>query len=141
MNDESNSGIHWSFWAIGAIALIWNAMGVANYFMQMNPDVLEMYRESERAIIDGRPGWATGAFAIAVFGGALGSLLLLLRKSAATYLFIASLLGVIGAMVHTLGVGIEFGLGEILAIILMPLVVAAFLIWYSRHAEGKGWLR
>ena len=140
MNHESSSGVHWSFWVIGAIALIWNAMGVVNYFMQMNPDVLEMYRESERAIIAGRPAWATAAFAVAVFGGALGSLLLLLRKSAATYLFIGSLLGVIGAMIHTLGVGIEFGLGEILGIIVMPVVVAAFLIWYSKLAGGKGWV-
>jgi hypothetical protein len=43
-------------------------------------------------------------------------------------------------MTHTLGVGIDFGLGEILVIILMPLVVAAFLIWYSKQAESKGWI-
>ncbi len=106
---------------IGAVALIWNVMGVINFFAQMNPDMLAAYRESERAIIEGRPAWATGAFAIAVFGGALGCLLLLLRKSAACYLFIASLLGVIVTMIHTLGVGIDFGLGEILGIILLPL--------------------
>jgi len=41
---------------------------------------------------------------VAVFGGALGSLLLLLRKLAAYYLFLASLLGVIVTMTHTLGV-------------------------------------
>jgi len=115
-------------------------MGVVNYFAQMNPDMLAAYRESERAIIEGRPAWATGAFAIAVFGGALGSLLLLLRKSAAYYLFIGSLLGVIVTMFHTLGAGIEFGLGEILGVILMPLVVAAFLIWYSKQAEARGWI-
>ena len=141
MNDETNNSVHWSFWVIGAVALIWNGMGVLNYFMQMNPEMLELYRESERAIIDGRPAWATGTFAIAVFGGAVGSLLLLLRKSAATYLFIASLAGVIGAMVHTLSTGIEFGMGEVLGIILMPVVVATFLIWYSKHAASKGWIR
>ena len=140
MNDNTVGGVHWSFWAIGAIALIWNVMGVINFFVQMNPDVLAAYRESERAIIEGRPAWATGAFAIAVFGGALGCLLLLLRKSAAYYLFIASLLGVIVTMTHTLGVGIDFGLGEILGSILMPLVVAVFLIWYSKQAESKGWI-
>jgi hypothetical protein len=43
-------------------------------------------------------------------------------------------------MVHTVSLGIDFGLGEILGIILMPLVVAAFLIWYSKQAESKGWL-
>ncbi len=140
MNDETVGGVHWSFWAIGAVALIWNVLGGINFFVQMNPDVLAAYRESESAIIEGRPIWATGAFAIAVFSGALGCLLLLLRKSAAYYLFIASLLGVIVTMTHILGVGIDFGLGEILGIILMPLVLAAFLIWYSKQAESKGWI-
>lgn len=140
MNDRAAGGVHWSFWVIGAVALVWNVMGVINFFVQMNPDALAAYRESERAIIDGRPAWATGAFAIAVFGGALGSLLLLLRKPAAFYLFIASLLGVIGTMIHALGAGIDFSLGEILGIILMPLAVAAFLIWYSKQAGRKGWI-
>ncbi len=140
MNDENVGGGHWSFWVIGAVALIWNVMGVINFFAQMNSEMLAAYRESERAIIEGRPAWATGAFAIAVFGGALGCILLLLRKSAAYYLFIASLLGVIVTMTYTLGVGIDFGLGEILGIILMPLVLAAFLIWYSKQADSKGWI-
>jgi hypothetical protein len=98
---------------------------------------------SHRAIIEGRPVWATGGFAIAVFGGALGCLLLLLRKSAAYYLFIASLLGVIVTMTHTLGIAsstIDFSPFEILMMILMPLVVAAFLIWYSKWTESKGWI-
>ena len=138
MNDEKVGGVHWSFWAIGAVALIWNVMGVINYFVQMNPDVLAAYRESERAIIEGRPAWATGAFAIAVFGGALGCLLLLLRKSAAYYVFIASLLGVIVQMIPYLGmanVQVEVWMGSLLS-----LVVAAFLIWYSKQAESRGWI-
>lgn len=139
MNDKNDGGVHWSFWLIGAIALIWNVMGVINFFVQMNPDMLAAYRESERAIIKSRPAWATGAFVLAVFGGTLGCLLLLLRKSAAFYLFIVSLLGVIVTMSHTLSAGIDFGLGEVLGIILMPLVVAAFLIWYSKQVESKGW--
>jgi len=101
MNDETVGGVHWSFWAIGAVALIWNVMGVINFFVQMNADALASFPESHRAIVEGRPAWATGAFAIAVFGGALGCLLLLLRKSAAYYLFIASLLGVIVQLIHT----------------------------------------
>lgn len=140
LNDKTVR-IHWSFWAIGAIALIWNVLGAINFVAQMNPDMLAAYRESERAIIEGRPAWATIAFAIAVFGGALACVLLLLRKSAAFYLFIASLLGVIVTMMHTLGAGIDFGLGEILGIILMPLVLAAFLIWYAKLAESKDWIR
>jgi len=142
MNDETVGGVHWSFWAIGAVTLIWNVMGVINFFMQMNADALASFPESHRAIIVGRPAWATGAFATAVFGGALGCLLLLLRKSAAYYLFIASLLGVIVQLIHTLEITsstIDFSPFEISMIILMPLLVAAFLIWYSKWAERKGW--
>ena len=66
MNDKAVTCVHWSFWLISAIALIWNVLGSVNFFMQMNPDMLDAYRESERAIIQGRPVWATGAFAVAV---------------------------------------------------------------------------
>jgi len=58
-------------------------------------------------------------------------------------LFIASLLGVIVQLIHTLGIAgstIDFSPFEILMIILMPPVVAAFLIWYSKWAESKGWI-
>ena len=143
MKDESVGGVHWSFWIIGAVALIWNVMGVINFFGQMNADALAAMPKAQRAIIEGRPAWATGGFAIAVFGGALGSLLLLLRKSAAYYLFIAALLGVIVQMTPYLGMAgstIDFGPFEISMFILMPLVVAAFLIWYSKQAESKGWI-
>jgi hypothetical protein len=126
---------------IAGLALIWNVLGSVNFFMQMNPDMLDAYRESERAIIQGRPAWATGGFAIAVIVGALGGVLLLLRKSAATYLFIASLVGVIVTMVHTLGVDYDFSGAEMFVMVVMPFVVAALLVGYSKYAESKGWIR
>ena len=141
MEDESYNPVHWSFWAIGAIALIWNIMGAINFFMQMNPEILAAYRDSERAIVEGRPLWATVAFAAGVFGGSVGSLLLLFRKWVAFYVLIASLIGVLVTMVHTLSIGIDFGLGEILGIVLMPVVVAAFLVWYAKWTEWKRWVR
>ncbi len=139
MNDKDVSGVHWSFWVIGTFMLLWNVMGCINFIVQMNPDMITSYRESEQAIILGRPAWATVAFAIAVFSGALGCLLLMLKKSVAYYLFVFSLLGVVVTMIHTLSTGINFGIGEILGIILMPLAVAAFLIWYSKYVESRGW--
>ncbi len=141
MNDKSKSSVHWSFWAISALALIWNVLGSANYLMQMNADIVASLPEAHRAIIEGRPAWATGGFAISVFGGALGGLLLLLRKSAAVYLFIVSLLGTIVTMVHTINIArstIDFSFSEIFIMILLPLMVAAFLIRYSKQAQTMG---
>ena len=144
MNDETAGAVHWSFWLIGAVALIWNVMGCINFFMQMDADVLVSFSESARALVEDRPGWATAAFAISQFGGAIGCILLLLRRSAAYHAFIASLLGVVVIALRTLGMAastIDLAPGEIAGYILMPLGVAVFLIWYSKHAERKSWIR
>jgi hypothetical protein len=144
VSDETAGRIHWSFWAVGTVALIWNAMGVMNFFMQMNPDALAAMSQSQRAIVASRPPWATGAFAIAVFVGSTGCLLLLLRKSAATHLFVVSLIAMILHMIPYLdmsGLTIKFGPMEISMFILMPLAVAAFLTWYAKLARSKGWIR
>ena len=141
MNDENVGGIHWSFWVVGVVALIWNGMGAMNYLMQMSAESLASYPESHRVIIDARPTWATGAFAIAVFGGVLGSLLLLLKKSVAFYIFVVSLLGVIVTMIHTMGVDISVFSGfEIAMMIVSPLVVATFLVCYVKHTQNRGWV-
>jgi hypothetical protein len=133
MNDKAIGGVHWSFWAIGGAALVWNLMGAMNFIMQMNPDTLANMPEPYRAIAEARPAWAAGGFAVAI-----GCILLLLKNAAAVYLFIASALGVIVMMAHFYSAA-----GPDAAIIgmLMQLAVTAFLIWYSKHAERKGWVR
>ena len=133
MNDRTVGSVHWSFWLIGVIALIWNVMGCINFLMQMNSGSLANYPEAARSLVENRPPWATGAFAIAVFGGSLGCLLLLFKKSVAYYVFIVSLLGVIVTNIHTFGMATST---EIKVGSLMSLVVAVFLIWYSKQVIG-----
>jgi hypothetical protein len=140
LGENSDRGIHWSFWVIGVVALIWNVMGGINFFMQMDPNVLATYPDSHRAIVEGRPLWATAGFAISVFGGALGGVLLLLRKPAAYHLFIASLLGTVVTMIHTAMVTNGFSVFDILSTVVMPMLVAVLLVWYSRWADRKGWV-
>ena len=140
MNSTTRKRVHWSFWIISAFLLIWNIMGCINFVVQMNPEMVSSYRANEQAIIQGRPLWATIGFAIAVFGGAMGCLMLLLKKPAAIYLLTASLLGVLVAITHSLSLNIEFGTGETFGIILMPIAVAGFLVWYTLYVKNKGWL-
>ena len=93
-------------------------------------------------MVEMRPGWATGAFAIAVWGGALGCVLLLLRKAIAFYAFVASLLGVLVQMTYGLVVAesrISFGPSEIIMAIMIP-AIALFLIWYSKYAASNKWI-
>ena len=60
---------------------------------------------------------------------------LLLRKLLAVYVFIASLVGAVLAQIPFLGIPFEALIGG-----LSQLVVGAFLIWYSKQAESKGWI-
>lgn len=143
MDDKAVVKAHWSFWLIGTFALLWNIGGSINFIMQMNPEMIAMYRDSERAIIEGRPVWATAGFAIGVFGGAIGCLFLLLKNSAAFYIFIGSLLGIILTMIHTISVAsteYSFSPAEIFLMAVSPVVVAAVLVWYSNLVERKGWV-
>ena len=140
MDDSVAGKPHWSFWFIAVLMLIWNGLGCANFIVQMNPDVVASYRAVEQAIIQDRPLWATAGFALGVFAGAVGCVLLLLKNPSAFYLFCASLLGVVIAIAHSLTVNYAFGLGEIVGIVVMPIAVALFLVGYARYCQAKGWL-
>ncbi len=143
MTNELSKRIHWSFWVISIAGLLWNIGGCINYLMQTNLEFVSTLPETHRAIIEGRPVWATGGFALGVFGGALGCLLLLFRKSVATYVFIASLLGIFITMVHTIHVAssiIRFSFAEIFVMILLPVIVALALLWYANVVKHKQWI-
>jgi hypothetical protein len=135
-NSDSVHPIHWSFWVIGGVLLLYNVAGVANFISQLNADTVATMPDAYRLIIEGRPAWATGAFAVAVFGGALGCLLLLLRQPLASYVLIASFCGAAVTLIHTLGnAPFEFAIGN-----LVQLLVTAFLVWYSKRASSSGWI-
>jgi len=138
-----NNKIHWAFWVIALLGLLWNASGIFNYMMQMKPEFVASMPAAHQAIIDGRPAWATGGFAVGVFGGALGCLLLLLKKKIAGPVFMVSLMGIFVTMIHALNIavsGSEISISVIFQIIVLPLVIANFLIGLTFYALKKEWL-
>ena len=90
------------FTLVAAILLVWNLLGVMAYIMQvtMSPEALAALPDAERQIMENTPQWAIAAFAVAVNGGALGCLLLLLKRSLAGLFLQLSLAGVLVQMFH-----------------------------------------
>jgi len=132
------------FWVISSIALVWNLMGVFNYLDQafMTDKVLETLPKEQQILYQDVPAWVTAAFAIAVFSGTLGSLLLLLKKKIATTFFIISFLGIVGQMSYRLLIDQNSDSYGPMGIA-MPIIIIAFggyLIWYSRKANEHRWL-
>ena len=138
MNEETVVSVNWSFWVIVTIGLAFNFLGCMNYASQMNAESVASMPDVYRAIVESRPTWGAAAFAIAVFGGSLGCLLLLLRKSFAVYVFVVALVAAVVAQVPFLGMA-DFPTAAWIGW-LSQLVVGAFLIWYSKHSARKGWI-
>jgi len=133
-----------SFWVIGAIALVWNLIGLVFYYshVTMSPDALEGFTEAQQDFFTTTPVWATSAYAIAVSAGVLGSLLLLLRKVWAAPMFILSLAGVVVQQLHAfvLANAIEIWGTEGVILPALVIVFAIALVIYSRTAKAKGWI-
>ena len=132
------------FWIVSALALVWNLMGVMAYLVQvtMSPEAMAALPENQRLLYQSTPSWATGAFAIAVWGGTLGCILLLLRKKLASLLLIVSLLGVLVQLYHSFFISNSFAVFGPGGMIMpgMVVVFGIFLIWFSRKAASNQWL-
>jgi|TARA_B110000967_G_scaffold42814_1_gene42855 hypothetical protein len=125
---------HLSFWIVAIAGLIWNLMGSMNYIMQTNPETVAQMPDVYQMIINGRPSWATAGFAIAVFGGSVGCILLLLRKNVAVPVFMLSLAGIVLTVIHaTMLVGI-------VPSSVLSVLVGGALLWYATIARRKNWL-
>ncbi|MTI88035.1 MAG: hypothetical protein FH748_08710 [Balneolaceae bacterium] len=143
MSEDQKIKIPTWFWVVGSIALIWNLLGVMAYLMEvyMSPEAYSQLTTTEQNLLNNRPAWATAAYAIAVFSGAAGCVLLLLKKRWARHAFILSLVAVIVQMYHSFFVSNSFDVyGPGAAV--MPLLIVLIgvgLIWLSGYANKKSW--
>ena len=126
------------FWAVGAFGLIWSLMGCYNYLMQINPEALAQFPEAYQIVINSRPGWVTVLFVIAVFGGALGSALMLMRRAVARPVLLLSLVGVVVTFGQAI-LEIRFapGAGFIVMGTGMSLLVSSYLVWFTHRKDGR----
>jgi hypothetical protein len=133
-------------WIVGILALLWSAMGCLDYWMTetANQTWLGKMPADTIAYMNSLPKWLTGMWALGVWGGLIGSILLLARSRYAVWLYGFSLIGAV------VGLGYQMFMtqrpasmtGGAMAI--MPWVIiaiCAFLLWYAWNAEKKGVLR
>lgn len=132
------------YWIVAVFALVWNLIGVAMWYLQvsMTPEQLAAMPEAQRQVYEGTPGWINIVFAVAVFGGVLGALGLLMKKRWAGTMFLLSLIALlvqmIGAYVVTPAWAAYGPVGLVMPVVL--LLIALFLLWYANKAKARGWL-
>jgi hypothetical protein len=122
---------------VAALGLLWNLFGAYQYLMTVG-----VVAGADEAAAAAMPAWVTGAFAVAVFGGALGCLGLLMLKGWSRLMLLASLLGVsaMDAWIFLLTDNGRAMAGPELGVTIAVLVVAILLVGLANWAGRKGWL-
>jgi len=139
----SNQWIQWHK-LIALLAIIWNLLGVGAYLMHayMTDEAIALLPENEQALYVDIPAWYTAAFAIAVFAGAIGSILLLLKRKLAKPVLLLSLFGILVQMYYNFFISKSmevYGPGSVVMPIFV-ILVGIFLVWYAKNLKAEGFL-
>lgn len=132
----------WHLWVVGIFAFLWSAMGAFDYLMTQtqNEAYMGRFTAEQLEFFYGFPTWLVAFWALAVWGGVLGSLLILLRKRLAVPVLLVSFLSMVVTAIHNFFVtnGLEV-MGTAGAIFSAAIFVFALGLWlYARAMAQRG---
>ena len=139
-------------WIVGGLGTLWNAFGAYDYLMtrMRNTDYFESMMPGVDpneilAWIDAFPIWAQFGWGLGVWGGLLGSILLLVRSRWAVLVLGLSLVGCVLGLGYQIAMappapgGMSEGAGAIMPWVIIAVAVGLFV--YARAQRAKGLLR
>jgi hypothetical protein len=148
----------WHLWAVGAVSLLWNAYGGYDYTMSMTQGAAYLasagMTPDQVAYYEAMPVWMTAIWAVGVWGGVMGSLLLLLRNKLAFPVFAVSFGAFLFSLLYTYGLsdggkvmgfmmqdGVKVASSFIIIFNVVIAACCAFFTRYARTMSKKGVLR
>ncbi|MDG6349152.1 hypothetical protein QAA18_10455 [Luteimonas sp. 8-5] len=130
---------------VAIVGLLWNLLGCFAWVMDMRltPEQVAAMGAEMQQLYASRPLWAVSATGVAVLGGAVGCIGLLLRKRWASKLLWLSLVGVIAQDIglFVLADGATLAGPGAVAMQGVVLVISIALALLGRHGVRAGWLR
>jgi len=129
-------------WVVGIVALLWNLMGAGDYVMTQtkNEAYMGQFTPEQLEFFYGYPAWLVAFWAIAVWAGVLGAVVLLLRKKLAFPVLLISFLCMVVTTIHNYGFAgaadIVGGTGAFFSAVIF--IVALLLVIYARSMAKKG---
>jgi hypothetical protein len=140
--DKSQRQTPWHLWVVGGIGLPWNAMGAFDYLMTQteNESYMANFTPEQLEFFYGFPTWLVAFWAIAVWGGLVGSVLLLMKKRLAAQVFLVSWVCMIVTAIHNFLItdGAEVMGPAGMAFTAVIFVFAGFEWLYSRAMTQRG---
>jgi hypothetical protein len=137
----------WHLWLVGVLGIPWNGFGAVDYTMTevQGEAWLRQFdmTDAQIAYMNAMPAWMTAVWAIGVWGGLLGTLLLLARRRWAYPVFVASLAAYVMSLVYAyvLSNGSQVMPANTWVMQTVILAGCLFFVWYSRMMTKRGVLR
>lgn len=142
VGNSGRAATPWHLWVVGAVTLLFNAMGIVSYVTTKLGMLAEMgLTPSQIAFMESYPAWISAFWALGVWGAFAGSLLLLARSRWAVAAMVVATIGLVGT---TLG---NYVVLEVPADMQAPAldvaiwVVTLFLLFYARAMAKAGVLK
>lgn len=133
-------------WLLGTAGagVAWNLYGVYQFIGSLTPAgqaaMTAGMTSAQAEVYLALPAWISVVFAVGVFGGLIGSTLLLARRNAARGVLLASLLGYALLFGGDAAYGVFAAVPSQLAILAVVVAIAAVLSWVARRAARHGLL-
>jgi hypothetical protein len=133
------------FWIVAGLGLAWNIFGAVQFMGTLSATTESLQAQGltaeQAAVMLGYPVWMTAAFAVGVFGGAIGCLLMLARKAVAVPVFALSLVGYIALYIGDIVHGVFAAMGTPQVVVLTVVVAIAAALWaVGRVFRARGLL-
>lgn len=133
-------------WIVGIVSVLWGGMGAVDYVMTQlhNEAYMSQFTPVQLEFYYGFPAWLVAAWAIAVWGGVLGAVLLLLRRGLAAPVFLVSLVMMVVTTIRNYGFanGLEIMGGGFSLVFTGVIFVVSVAQWmYARAMRQRGVLR
>ena len=121
---------------------LWENVCLRNGQMQMFVYVIERSQAEEQKLYADTPLWSKVAFGIAVFAGAIASIMLLMKKKLSSMIFTISLLAVLAQQFYIFFVSntmqvLGYGQAVMPAIVI---IIAVALVHFANSCRKKRWI-
>lgn len=144
MDDDRYSPRPEARWYMAAAiaSLLFMLIACAGYLLDVTSDPSTLPLD-QRVVAQARPMWAMAAYAIAVWVGLAGALMLLFRRKLAQPLLLISLIAAILTFLpYAIVPGVRDNIGaNAIAAAILVLAITWTIFWFARHSAQRGWLR
>ncbi len=145
MEDAPRASPPAHLWIVAILGALWNGFGVFDFDMTptANRAYLDKYGPEAMTYYMSFPGWFVAFWALGVWGGLAGSLLLLVRSKHAVTMFALALVGLFVTTVYQFVLSpppADLTTTGMLLMVLLTWAVAVALFAYARDMQRKGLL-